>query len=156
MTETLETIDFLTHSKVRVEAGAATIWPYIVELDGWRRGQRLVHLSGDAGGLGGRFHAVAAEALDVPLYYVENVELVAEQRRTIRLDGLDDSFIGFATWELTPAGDGTVVAYDVYTRGALLPPGQSAQELLAGAQQVMDQGLVHLKEFVEGQDPNSR
>ena len=32
----------------------------------------------------------------------------------------------------------------------MLPAGQSAEDLLAGAQQLMDQGLVHLKEFVEG------
>jgi hypothetical protein len=155
MTEPLATIDFLTHSKVHIAAGAAAIWPHIVDLGGWRRGQILVPLGDVKGLVGDRFHAAAPEAPDVALYHVENAELVPEQRRTIRLDALDGTFMGFATWELTPAGDGTVVAYDVYTRGPMLPPGQSAEELLAWAQQVMDEGLSRLKAFIEGKDVES-
>ncbi|MFB9929989.1 SRPBCC family protein [Amycolatopsis halotolerans] len=155
MTEPLATIDFLTHSKVHIAAGAAAIWPHIVDSDGWRRGQLLTPLGGPTGSVGQRFHAASPEAPDVALYYVENAELVPAQRRTIRLDTLDGTFMGFATWELTPAGDGTMVAYDVYSRGPMLPPGQSAEDLLAWAQQMMDEGLVRLKGFIEGKDLGS-
>ena len=36
MTEALEPIDFLTRSKVRVEATAEAVWPHIVDVADWR------------------------------------------------------------------------------------------------------------------------
>jgi hypothetical protein len=146
---TLTTIDFLTHSKVAIAADAATIWPEIVTPGSWRAGQQLVPIGGDAGRLGERFQAIYPEAPETPLFFVENVELIAETRRTIRLEELDGRVIGFATWELTPAEGGTVVAYDVYCRGAMLPPGQSTEDLMAVAQRGMDDGLLALKAFIE-------
>lgn len=151
MTDTpeLAVIDFLTHSKVRVKASPDAVWPRIVDLEGWRVRQKLVPIGGEPDQVGARFHAVAAEAPDTPLFEVENAEMVPQQRRTIRLTGLDGHFIGFATWELTPMGDETVVAYDVYCRDAMLAPGQSQAELLAMAGQMMDEGLKNLKAVVE-------
>lgn len=149
MTE-LAVIDFLTHSKVAIKAGPGLIWPRIVDLEGWRTNQTLLLISGEPDQVGARFHAVATEAPGTPLFEVVNAEMVPQQRRTIRLTGLDGHFIGFATWELTPAGDETIVAYDVYCRDAMLAPGQSQAELLAMAGKVMDQGLRSLKAVVEG------
>lgn len=145
----LAVIDFLTHSKVRVKAAPDMVWPRIVDLEGWRTSQTLVLIDGERGQVGARFHAVATEAPDTPLFEVVNAEMVPDQRRTIRLTGLDGHFIGFATWELTPAGEETIVAYDVYCRDAMLAPGQSQAEMLAMAGQVMDQGLRSLKAVVE-------
>lgn len=146
----LAVIDFLTHNKVRIRATPAAIWPRIVDLEGWRSNQTLVPIRGERDQVGTRFNAVATEARDTPLFEVENAEMVPAQRRTIRLEGLDGHFIGFATWELTPIGNETVVAYDVYCRDAMLPPGHSQADLLAMAQQVMDEGLQKLKAVVEG------
>jgi hypothetical protein len=152
MTDTpnLAVIDFLTHNKVRIAAGAEAIWPRIVDVDGSHSAQRLIPLNGDPGCVGARFHAVSREAPDVPLFFVENVELATGQRRTIRLDSLEGDFMGFATWELTPSGPDTIVAYDVYCRGPMLPAGQSEGELLAFAHNMMDAGLARLKVAVEG------
>ena len=152
----LAVIDFLTHSKVRIRATPAAIWPRIVDLEGWRVRQRLVLVRGEVDQVGARFHAVASEAPDTPLFEVENAEMIPGQRRTIRLTGLDGHFIGFATWELTPTGDETIVAYDVYCRDAMLPPGQSQAEMLAIAAQVMDQGLQSLKAVVESSTTQAR
>lgn len=146
----LAVIDFLTHSKVAIRATPAAIWPRIVDLEGWRTAQTLVLIDGERDQVGARFHAVAAEAPDTPLFEVVNAEMVPGQRRTIRLSGLDGHFIGFATWELTQAGEETIVAYDVYCRDAMAPPGQTQAELLAMAQPVMDKGLESLKAVVEG------
>jgi hypothetical protein len=151
----LATIDFLTHSKIRIAADPSTIWPHIIDLDAWRRGQVLVPIGGEKGRLGERFSASSPDVLDVALFYVENVELIPETRRTIRLEGLDGSFMGFATWELTPLGGQTVVAYDVYTRGPMLQAGQSEKELLTEAQQIMDKGLSRLKAFIERGDADA-
>ena len=145
----LATIDFLTHSKIKIAAGLAAIWPHILDIERWRDSQKLISVSGEPGRVGARFHAVSRDAPETPLFHVENVELVSEHRRTIRLEGLDGSFLGFATWELTPNGGETVVAYDVYCRGAMLPPGQSADDLLASAHRMMDEGLLRLKAIVE-------
>ena len=145
----LAVIDFLTHNKVRIKASPAAVWPRIVDLEGWRTRQKLVLVHGALDQVGARFHAVASEAPDAPLFVVENAEMLAAQRRTIRLTGLDGHFIGFATWELTPMDGETIVAYDVYSRDAMLPPGQSQAELLAVAGRAMDQGLQRLKVVVE-------
>lgn len=152
MTDTppLAVIDFLTHSKVRIAAPPAAIWPHIVDVDAWKSTQRLVHTGGEPGAVGERFNAVASEAKDVALFKVENAEMVARERRTIRLEGLDGDFLGFATWEITPAGKDTIVAYDVYCRGAMLPPGTTQAELMKMSQGMMDEGLLRLKALVEG------
>jgi len=47
-------------------------------------------------------------------------------------------------------GDETMVAYDVYCRDAMAPPGMSQAEVNAMAQPVMDAGLQSLKGVVEG------
>lgn len=146
----LTTIDFLTHSKVRIAAAAAAIWPHILNTDAWREGQRLIPIGGEPGHVGERFHAAAAETPETPHFFVENVELAPQRRRTIRMESLEGAFLGFSTWELTPGPGETVVAYDTYCRGPLLAPGRSAVELLANAQKVMDEGLQRLKAVVEG------
>lgn len=152
MTEPTElgVIDFLTHSKVLIAADATAIWPRIVDVNGWPSVQQLVHTGGEPGALGEQFVAVASAAPDTPLFKVENVELVPLQRRTIRLESLEGVFIGFATWELTSRDYGTIVAYDVYCRSPMLPPGQSPADLMAMAQRLMNEGLEKLKAVVEG------
>jgi hypothetical protein len=146
----LAVIDFLTHSKVRIKAEPGAVWPRVVDLEGWRTNQTLVLVSGERDQVGARFHAVATEAPDTPLFEVVNAEMVPQQRRTIRLIGLDGHFIGFAAWELTQMGDETIVAYDVYCRDAMAAPGMSQADMIAMAQPVMDAGLQSLKGVVEG------
>jgi hypothetical protein len=145
----LAVFDFLTHSRVRIAADAASIWSFIADSGSWQGAQALVRVDGEPGRVGERFHAVDTDAPDTPLFFVENVELVPAERRTIRLNGLDGALMGFATWTLAPEGDQTVVAYDVYCRYAGLPQGASQAEVLASANLRMDEGLLRLKGLVE-------
>jgi hypothetical protein len=147
-------MDFVTHNKVKIAANADAIWPHILDVESWRGGgQTFISVGGERGRVGERFHAFSAEAPDAPLYRIENVELIADQRRTLRMEKLDGQFLGFATWELTSSGGETLVAHDIYCRSAMLAPGQSPGEVLAGAQQMLDEGLLRLKALVEGGAP---
>jgi hypothetical protein len=141
-------IDFLTHSEVRIRAGASAVWSVVARPAAGV--QRLVPIGGEPGQVGERFHAVDSSAPDVPLFFVENVELAPERRRTVRLDGLEGAFMGFAAWVLRPDGAETVLTYDVYCRYAGLPPGSSPADHMAASQRMMDEGLLRLKRIVEG------
>ena len=52
---------------------------------------------------------------------MENVELVPDQRRTIKLLAIGGGLMGFATFTLDESGGRTVVGYDVYSE-TVLPP----------------------------------
>jgi hypothetical protein len=146
-TETLATLDFLTHSKVSIAADASTVWAMITKP--MAGAQQLIPIGGEPGKVGERFHAVSSAAPDTPLFVVVNVELVPDKRRTIRLDGLDGAFMGFATWTLTPEGGETVLAYDVYCYYAGLPASVSLKDHMAASQRMMDEGLVRMKALIE-------
>ena len=145
---TLGMLDFLTHSTVRIRASASAVWAVIVEPVAGL--QQLVRIGGEPGRIGERFHAVDSAAPDVPLFLVENVELAPNHRRTIRLNGLDGAFMGFATWALTPDAGETILTYDVYCHYAGLPAGRSRADHMADSQRMMDEGLLRLKAVVEG------
>ncbi len=112
-------LSLVTHNAVVIAAKPERIWPYIVDPDAWKAGARLVPVEGAEH----RFKAVMPDDPDTALFHVTNVEFDAPLRRTIRLNALDGALIGFATWELTPAADGTRVAYHVYTHQQM-PAGQ--------------------------------
>jgi hypothetical protein len=147
--EPLAVIDFLTHSRIRIAADPAAIWPIVI--DSKREGAEmpLLSIEGEKGSVGERFKSVLATDPDTPLYFVTNAEVVPQSRRTIRLESVDGVFWGFATWTLTPHGDETELTYDVYCRYPGLPAGQSHADFMAGFQDVMDAGLARMKAIVE-------
>ena len=108
-------LSLVTHNAVVIDAEAERIWPHIVKPDTWKAGAQLV----PAEGAEHRFKAVLPGDPDTALFHVTNVEFDAPQRRTIRLNALDGSLIGHASWELTPVEGGTRVAYDVYSQQAV-------------------------------------
>src|SRR5690606_42100493 len=61
-------------------------------------------------------------------FYFTNVEMVPEQRRTIRLNTPEGALIGYAVWELTPVEGGTEVAYHVYSE-AVIPADRKSTRL---------------------------
>ena len=114
-----QTLDLVTHNGILIAAPPQAIWPHINDPSGWKAGAQLVPLDEQ----GTRFKAVMPDAPDAILFHVANVEFDPPRRRTIRLNALDGALIGFASWELRPQGEGTWVAYHVYTQ-APAPPDQ--------------------------------
>jgi hypothetical protein len=107
-------MDLVTHNGVLIVAAPAKIWPYIVDPNAWKTGATLLSMGGKPGGIGERFSAVATADPEKVLFIVENVEIVTERRRTIRLEDTDGTLIGFAAWQLISRNDSTLVQYDVY------------------------------------------
>ena len=143
-------LSLVTHNSVTIAAPRERIWPHVVEPGDWKAGARLVPLEGS----GHRFKAVLPNDPATALYHVTNVELDAPARRTIRLNALDGSLIGFASWELTPANGGTRVAYHVYSQQEA-PPGGPAidrEAYMQNNRKRFQEELMRLKEIVEQAD----
>ncbi len=121
----------LTHNRIEITRPAATIWPFILKPQAWKQGLQLVHQSGPAGRVGEVFAAVEAANPTRVMLLVENVELVPNERRTIKLLQPDGRLAGFATWTLDETGGRTVVGYDVYSETVL--PADQAAKLSAAA-----------------------
>jgi hypothetical protein len=122
-------LDLVTHNSVLIEAAPAQIWPKIIDPSEWKAGAQLVLLEGDPAQAGAKFKAVMPNAPDQVAFYTTNVEVLPEQRRTVRLNTPDGALMGFAIWELTPVGDGTEVAYHVYTQAVI--PGAALASMSA-------------------------
>ena len=143
-------LSLVTHNAVTIAAPAKRIWPHIVEPDAWKAGAQLVPVEGAEH----RFQAVMPNDPDTPLFHVTNVEFDPPARRTIRLNALDGTLIGFATWELTPANGGTRVAYHVYSQQEA-PPGGPAidrEAYLEDNRKRFQEELNSLKALVERAD----
>lgn len=105
----------IAHNEVTIDSSADRIWPYILELDEWKQGPKLEHIDGPVHQRGERFAAMMPDASAEPLYFVENVELIPNRRRTMKLYSRDQgALIGFASWELSENNGSTVVTFDVY------------------------------------------
>lgn len=123
-------VNLVTHNRIEIARPAAVIWPYILEPNLWKMGAKLVHRSGPAGQVGEVFGATEPNVT----FLVENVELISNRRRTIKLYQPDGTLLGYATWTLEESGGRSTVGYDVYSE-SLFPPGQAATaEALAKAE----------------------
>ena len=150
-------INLVTHSRVEINRGAAAIWPRIVDPSEWKQGLKLRHHGGTPGAAGEVLAAVDPANPAEPAFLVENVELVPNVRRTIKLYLPSGGLIGYATWTLEPRGATTVVGYDVYSE--TLVPAEAARTTDLAEQQRVEYGtnqkrfdaeLVALKRLVEG------
>ncbi len=112
-------LNLVTHSRVRIDRPAAAIWPLIVEPSAWKQGLQLSH---HAGVNGQRGQVLAAKDPTTPsavAFFVENVEVEINRRRTIKLFAPEGTLIGFAIWTLEEVAGGTVVGYDVFSETRL-------------------------------------
>jgi len=137
-------IDLLVHSRQRIAVPAETIWPHIAAL-AWMDSPRLVSVQGETGAIGERFEAYDG---DVLAFYAVNVELSEGVRRTMRIEDLEGSPLGFVSFELLHIENGTIVMYDVTVR-APLPQGTSGEDVLAGAKAGGEEALLRLKTLLE-------
>lgn len=150
----------ITHNQISIARPASALWPYIVDPSAWKQGNRLAHISGPVGETGELFAAVSMTGAKDPDYYVQNVELTANHRRTIKIVGRDHALIGFAAFTLTESNDTTVVSYDVFSE-TLIPLARARQttgEALAESERMaresssrrFDSELAMLKKLAEG------
>lgn len=130
----------IAHNEVTINRSADRIWPYILELDDWKQGPKLEHVDGPVHQKGERFAAMMPKTSAEALYFVENVELIPNRRRTMKLYSRDQcALIGFASWELSENNGSTVVTFDVYAEyvaSERIPVDQDAQKR-AGAEDEM-------------------
>lgn len=149
-------VDLITESTVVINRPATAIWPHILDINDWKQGNRLEHVAGGAGGAGETFASVPREGSAPPRMFVQNVEIVPNLRRTIKMySAADGALIGHASWELKEVDGVTTVTYRVYTEA--LVPGQRTADELAGMQQRyrtqnderFQAELVALKKMVE-------
>ncbi len=141
--------DLVTHNGVVIKATPARIWPHIIDLNSWKKGAKVVPLSGDPGKLGTRFKAVAGNPETVA-FNIENVEIASAQRRVIRLNGTDGTLIGFAIWQLTPQGGSTLVTYDVYCWSKIATEGTTPAQVTAAKKEYTDANYKRFAEELEG------
>ena len=137
-------VDFVVHCAIEVDAPRNTVWPFIVDTNSWM-GQHVRAVAGPAGKVGERFE-VTMPGSDTVLFHLENVELEASRRRTLRVYAPDGTFYGYSSWAIADSnGGGTAVTYDVYCRYPM-PAGTDLDALLADASR---KGLDNLKVVVE-------
>lgn len=142
-------LDFITHNQVVIDAPAAVVWPHILKMEGWKKGNRLEPVEPGSNRLGSRFNSMTGETI---AYTVENAEFVPERVRTLRLNELDGTLIGYATLRLSPRGQSTVVQYDVYCLMATPPEVTGSADwakYLAENSRRFDEELVELKRLAE-------
>lgn len=142
-------LDFITHNQVEIDAPPAAVWPHILKMEEWKKGNRLEPVEPGSNRLGSRFNSMMGETL---AYTVENAEFVPERVRTLRLNELDGTLIGYATLRLTPRGQSTVVQYDVYCLMATPPEVKEAADwtkYLAENSKRFDEELLALKALSE-------
>jgi hypothetical protein len=153
--------DLVTHSEVVIDRPAAAIWPHIVDPNDWKQGAKLWHHTGPAGRRGEIFAAGDPARRDRPDFLIENVELVPNLRRTIKLYLPSGTLLGYATWWLRETNGKTAVGYDVYSESPRAESKTAAgrdsvvaaeRAYVAGEQKRFDAELVALKRLVE-RDP---
>lgn len=134
--------DLVTHNSIVIDRPAGAIWPLIVDVTAWKRGATLRHLSGTRGQVGEIFEAMMNNASTKPLFYMQNIELVDHERRTVKLYAIDSGpLIGYASWELQEFRGKTRVSYDVY--GEIPLPADNTKET---AQNVAEQQALYTAE----------
>jgi hypothetical protein len=161
--QTRPAANLVTHSEVTIDRPAAKIWPHILDPNAWKQGAKAWHYAGPAGQVGEVFAAGDPAAKSKPEFLFENVELVPNQHRTIKIYATGGALIGYASWWLKEQGGRTVVGYDVYSE-TVIDPAQaraSTPEKLRESERAaaatnkarFDQELVALKKLVDTANP---
>lgn len=152
-------LDLNTHSEVTIDRPAAAIWPLIVDPNSWKQGSKNWHHSGPVGQLGEVFAAGDPANKAKVEFMIENVQLVPNQLRTIKIYAPNGPLLGFAIWSLKESAGKTVVAYDVYSEEPVdsaqiksktpAQLDQAERDYVTTNQQRFDRELIALKRMVE-------
>ena len=148
-------MDIVTRNEIIINATPEEVWPYILHMNKWKKGARLIPIGGSPNTVEEKFKAVFDG--DAAAFYVNNVELVPEQVRTIRMTELDGTLFGYASLSLKPSGQATLVKYYVYayvqspSNGGVSSPNmrQGEENLIAENRQRFEEELISLKQMIE-------
>jgi len=121
-------VDLISHEAVLIRAASSKVWPHILDPHAWKQGAALVPLPAPDGRV--RFKAVMPDHPETVVFYAEQIELIDGQRRTMRLNTVDGTLIGYSSWVLTPQPGATLVEYHVYSTVDLGQPAANAAERL--------------------------
>lgn len=123
----MASVDLISHDVVLIRAPGAKVWPHIVKPDGWKQGAALVAVPSNDGRA--RFKAIMPDRPETVVFYAEQVELVEGQRRTMRLNAVDGTLMGYVSWVLTPQPGATLVEYHVYSTVNMPQPATKEERL---------------------------
>jgi hypothetical protein len=112
-------VNLVTHSEVLITRPRSAVWPHIVDPNAWKQGAKLWHHAGPPGQVGEVFAAGDPANRAEVMFFVENVELVPSQRRTIKIYLPSGTLLGFASWWLREDRGSTTVGYDVFSETPL-------------------------------------
>jgi len=110
-----ETFELFAHESVQLERSASDIWPLVIDPNSWKQGMKLSHVDGEKNQEGQVFAALTAMDDAAPQFYVKNVEVIANRRRTIIImSPVDGATMGYSSWVLNESYAITKVSYHVY------------------------------------------
>lgn len=151
-------INLIAEGQVEIERPAAVVWPYIVDTNSWKPNRPMVHHAGPTGQVGEVFAIVAPQRPDQIWFLAENVELVPNERRTIKLLDLKGNLLGFAIWRLSEQQGRTSIEYQILAESRVLPEQKMTAAQVAEGQrkgyadnkQRVDDEFAELKRRLEG------
>lgn len=147
--------ELVTHHHILINCQPDRVWPYILDISTWKKGDRFEHVSGEKDAVGETFAALPRDGSGQPDYFVQTVELVPYQRRTIKLYGTrpDAPLIGYASWELESYDGMSRLSYHVYTETRLTldaVAGRTPLELEASQKNYVSENSARFMEELQG------
>jgi hypothetical protein len=114
-------MELVTYNEIIIDRPASDIWPYIVAPAAWKQGAKQELVSGEPGKLGAIYRAFLPAKPNETLFYSEDVELVPNQVRSIKIyPPAQGALTGYSSWRLRAVGESTRVSYHVLSE-FLLP-----------------------------------
>ncbi len=151
-------IDLNLYGEIEINRPPSAVWPYIVEVNSWKPERHMVHVSGPKGQIGEVFGIVAASRPDQIWFLAENVELVPNTRRTIKMYNKSLQLTGYTTWKLE-GQKRTMLRVEIHGESVIDPeklktmtPQQLAEERRNGYEsnkKRVDAELLVLKKMLE-------
>ena len=150
-------INLHVYAQVEIARPASTVWPLIVDTNSWKPDRPMVHRAGPVGQLGEVSAIVSTQHPGQVWFLAENVELVPNQRRTIKLLDLKGNLLGFASWGLMEQGGRTLIDYQIHAESRVAPEQKLTAAQVAEQQrngyavnkQRVDDELAELKRRLE-------
>ncbi len=158
-------LELVTYNEIVIDRSASVIWPHILDPEAWKQGAKLELVGGEQGKLGAIYRAFLPVKPGETLFYSEDVELVPNQVRSIKIyQPAQGALTGYSSWRLRAEGESTRLSYHVLSE-FLLPAEAAAMPAAAlNAMQEKNrkdnhrrfqQELEALKRLVEN-EPNKR
>ena len=124
-------VELVTYNEIVINRPASEIWPHIINPEAWKQGAKLELVSGEQGKLGAIYRAFLPAKPGETLFYSEDVELVPNQVRSIKIyQPAQGALTGYSSWRLRADGESTRLSYHVLSE-FLLPAEAAAMPVAA-------------------------